>query len=404
MNSRRFALLALPLLCMLQACPPTDPGPEVQPAPPPPPTEKPITEAIEITLNGPEMRFCCDPSKPFPQVVGTITVTNTNTDSQTDAINVFINLDAGRTDNVDTRPSLAVLRSGQSQTFEVVANTCDFESESMLIETGYASAGIEHTQNLTVNNACPGGSATAQTLLALYGASQILPLFHESFVLAAIGAVVQHSSVNVPPALIAWLFAEITGYGAFGVSLTAAQVAAAFSATNDNPTFPEGQGPEGFTIHPDISTPMSAGGFVVVYQVVDEPIPLADPQRHFQYGFVFDSDGNTFNNYTPPAAFDNDFFRDTDRWYAVTYSPQAGWSLAVTDATNGNLTAVASAARVIIRDNTMLLVVPVTEFAVPNPAYRVTSFAHNGDWGLNPPHTWSGDPTPTVHEPLATFQ
>ena len=65
---------------------------------------------------------------------------------------------------------------------------------------------------------------------------------------------------------------------------------------------------------------------------------------------------------------------------------------------------VASAARVIIRGNAMLLVVPRSEFKVDKPKFRVTSFAHKGDFGIKPPHVWSGDPTPAVDQPLAEIK
>ena len=104
------------------------------------------------------------------------------------------------------------------------------------------------------------------------------------------------------------------------------------------------RGPVGFTIFPEIQATDPGGDLIVISGVVGSDIPLNDPTNLYQYGFVFDADGNTGNNYVPPPAFPNDFFKDSDRWYEVNYSPQAGWTLRVTDARNNQFNQVSSAA------------------------------------------------------------
>ena len=47
---------------------------------------------------------------------------------------------------------------------------------------------------------------------------------------------------------------------------------------------------------------------------------------------------------------------------------------------------------------------PLGAFDDSTSQYRVTSFRHRGDYGLQPPHDWTGDIAPTVDEPLATVQ
>jgi hypothetical protein len=74
--------------------------------------------------------------------------------------------------------------------------------------------------------------------------------------------------------------------------------------------------------------------------------------------------------------------------------------MTVKDATSGSPQVVASGARMTISDGAIMLVVPMTEFVDQSPSYRVTSFRHRGDFGLNPPHDWSGDIVPTVDEGL----
>jgi hypothetical protein len=69
----------------------------------------------------------------------------------------------------------------------------------------------------------------------------------------------------------------------------------------------------------------------------------------------------------------------------------------VTQVGAGNQTTqVRSAARAIIKDDGIVLVVPAAEFVVARPAWRATSFVHQGDFGLNPPFVWSGDLMPPV--------
>jgi hypothetical protein len=184
------------------------------------------------------------------------------------------------------------------------------------------------------------------------------------------------------------------------------------STTGTPPAFPCGAGPNGFTVCPTVPALLPAEeDYLFVWLATDGTIPLASPTRHLQYGFVFDADGISANDYVPPPAFANDFYGGTDRWYSVEYDPVGGWRLLVTDARSdafavaptGIVTGIPSAARAIIVDNAIGLFVPRSEFAVDFPAYRVTAFEHGGDFGIPPPNDWSGDLSPTVAEGLATF-
>ena len=92
--------------------------------------------------------------------------------------------------------------------------------------------------------------------------------------------------------------------------------------------------------------------------------PPSYPAQRFQYAFVMDSDTNPAYNYVPAASFPNDFFAGTDRWYDLTYAPATGWQLACKQVGAGNaVTTVASGARAILRGDTLLLLVPQSEFA-----------------------------------------
>jgi len=164
-----------------------------------------------------------------------------------------------------------------------------------------------------------------------------------------------------------------------------------------------GEGDNGYTLCPDTVNDLVEGDYLVIAAIVEEDIPLDDPDNMYQYAFVFDSDGDTGNNYTPLPAYPNDFFSDTDRWYQATYTPGGGWELLVNDATDSVISEIASDARIIVRDNALFLVVPASEFAVAEPAFRITAFRHTGDYGIDPPHDWDGSIWPAVADGLEDF-
>lgn len=167
-----------------------------------------------------------------------------------------------------------------------------------------------------------------------------------------------------------------------------------------NTYFPCGPGPFGFTLCADAGAIWMGGRYVIVAHVLEADVPLADPINLYQYGFVFDADGDPNNNYVPAPPFTADFFRDTDRWYEVGYDPAGGWTIKATDARNGGFSAHSSTARAIIAANTITLVVPREEFSASDLRYRVTAFRHTGDFGQNPPFDWNGDVEPPVGQPL----
>ena len=139
--------------------------------------------------------------------------------------------------------------------------------------------------------------------------------------------------------------------------------------------------------------------YVVLFNVMHEDIPIADPVNHFQYGFVFDRDGITTNNYQPSPSFPYDFYQDTDYWIEAMYDPINGWGMQVTDVANNSHTLVESNARMIIMGNTLILFVPRSEFLADTIGYRMTAYRHPGDWGLTS-GDWDGDVLPPVADGL----
>ena len=128
---------------------------------------------------------------------------------------------------------------------------------------------------------------------------------------------------------------------------------------------------------------------------MEDPIPLADDTWLIEYGFVFDADDDTGNNYEASPQFPNDFFQDTDRWYVARWTGTQ-WQLDVSTAVDSNIQPAASNARVVISGNSIMAIIPAAEFESSCPDWRLTTFAHQGDYGINPPHNWSGRLEPPV--------
>ena len=127
---------------------------------------------------------------------------------------------------------------------------------------------------------------------------------------------------------------------------------------------------------------------------------MNDSANQYIYSFVFDTDGNSSNNWVASPAFANDFFQGTDLLYECVYSSLDGWNVDVTDIRGGTQQSVSSQARVVIQGNTLLLLAPLSEFDSNLPAGRFTAFRHSGDWGQYPPYDWSADFYPPLDEPL----
>ncbi len=295
-----------------------------------------------------------------------------------------------------------VLTPGQQRQIAIYTTLVTASAFSIAVIANYQRGGTEREFPVAWTN--EGASSRAQSLFQLLYASPITALWFASAVLAPIGVLTRNSNPQVPQRLPA-LAQEVRLFGALSLFLTLLQLEAAFGGPLDVPTFPLGQGAEGFTVAATPSAPLAAGSHCAFWLTTQETIPVADPVQRFQYALVVDSDTNPANNYQPAAAFPDDFFGGTDRWYELNYAPSTGWALRCRVVGPGNtITTVASAARAVLSGDTFLLLVPRTEFVVANPPFRATTFAHLGDFGQNPPYTWSGDPTPTVAEALRSWQ
>ncbi|MBX3464149.1 MAG: hypothetical protein KF830_13325 [Planctomycetes bacterium] len=300
------------------------------------------------------------------------------------------------------------LAPGQQRSIPVLTTTVTQAVLLLTVVATYVRGGLERQFPIEWRNAAANSSALA--LVELLAQTQLAALWFTNFFLAATGLPTRNSNPAVPERIPA-AAQEIRSYGALLVLLTLVQLQAAFSGpfafdgTDGVPTFPIGDGPEGFTVAADPAADLAAGEHCLFWLSTEAAIPLADPTQRFQYAFVVDTDTAPGNNFVPATSFPDDFFGGTDRWYELDYDPSNGWRLRCRVVGLGNsITTVPSAARAILSGDTLLLVVPRSEFVVANPPFRATTFAHLGDFGQNPPFTWSGDPTPPVAAGLQSWQ
>lgn len=154
------------------------------------------------------------------------------------------------------------------------------------------------------------------------------------------------------------------------------------------------------TVCPDGAGEVPSGELAALAVVMDGDIPLDDPDKFYTYAAVFDSDGDTGNNFQYFDPYDWDLYQGTDLWYELNWNPDIGqWQLTASS-WDGNMPApVATSARAVLDGQIVAFFIPVSEFAVPRPGYRVTAFAHDGTYA---PEASGGDVNgadPT--EPLA---
>lgn len=164
--------------------------------------------------------------------------------------------------------------------------------------------------------------------------------------------------------------------------------------------FPCGPGSGRTTLCGDI--PQNTGTFTVVIAEFGGMVPLGPTDRLYQYGFVFDLNGDTTDNYRASSSFPYDTWDNTDFWVEISGGP-SGLGFNVTDATR--FEHLGTGGRAVLAGNTIALFMPQAELSggpdEPAVRYRTTSFSHSGDFGINPPHDFNIDSSPRVHETLA---
>jgi hypothetical protein len=192
--------------------------------------------------------------------------------------------------------------------------------------------------------------------------------------------------------------ADITSAGSSVQEMNEAVVSTTFNFT----VFPTGEVVDGrLTVAPAGAGPVPAGEFVVLAMALDDEIPMADPDRFYTYAAVFDADGDPSNNFEYMDPYDWDFYQNTDRWYELNWTPQVGqWQVVVSSWAGQMPQEVSSNARVVIDGDLVVFFIPVSEFDVSRPGYRLTAFAHDGTYA---PEASGGDvigadPTEPLHD------
>lgn len=371
----------------------------------------PALATIMAITNPTVFRHLLSPQLTYPYFLDFLTIQNNAKTGP--AVNYALSDQSGSLGGV---PLSGTLAPGQSRRIDIRALQHKFALATLTLTITYAIIGSSDrlVRKWDFRNAAPPSLAALVVISLITGQSALVPnLFWPALILALIGVIVVHSKGGLLNKVPLLLFTEIALVGVMTFVLTVAMLQANFwrSKTSQNlhgvapiaVNFPPGQGPNGYTIHPNLEQDMTAGSYHMFHMTVEKNIPIkdTDPKNKHVYSFVMDSDASATNNWVPFPAFPNDFFKDTDRWYQVQYDATSGWTMSVTQVdAQKKTTAVKSAARAIIRENAVVLVVPASEFKSAKPKWRATSFVHQGDFGLNPPHVWSGDLMPPVKDGL----
>lgn len=297
-----------------------------------------------------------------------------------------------------------VLPPGESAQIQVFTTLVLAATITLTVFARYVAGATERAFPISWNNLGFGNAAFAT--LTLLSVPLFATLWAASAIVTAVGVETGQSNPLVPRR-IPQRAQDVRLFGAVVGLLTIAQLIAIFGSLSGDggELFPDGPGPNGYTVSASPGATLQQGNYITFWMNCDDDIPLSSTTEFYQYAFVCDSDLDPANNWVPAPAFPDDFFKGTDRWYELNYAPGGTWVLTCKQIGVGNtITTVQSGARAIINGDSIVMVVPQSEFAVTNPPFRVSTFAHTGDFGQNPPFTWSGDPTPTVAEGLHSWQ
>lgn len=136
-------------------------------------------------------------------------------------------------------------------------------------------------------------------------------------------------------------------------------------------------------------------GQVAVVRVLHAgPVPEASTDRSYQYGFVFETDGDPANDYVGIPAFPADFFIGSDLWVEYVLFAPSPWEVRVSEIdTSGNPQSVpASSARVSRLGPELVLTMELDELGGQRDglSYRASAFCHDGTFLAG---NWNGDST-----------
>ena len=131
---------------------------------------------------------------------------------------------------------------------------------------------------------------------------------------------------------------------------------------------------------------MPAGTVHTYTMLLKQAVPLADEGRSFIYSLVFDSDGNSANNWRFVEPFDWDYFQGADLWIQLIWDHRTQvWTVTVTRVDEQQHTSVLSTStvRVIINGRAITFKVSGGEFSLAKPLFRFAAFGHDGNASEN---------------------
>ncbi|MBI5850565.1 MAG: hypothetical protein HZB39_05925 [Planctomycetes bacterium] len=170
--------------------------------------------------------------------------------------------------------------------------------------------------------------------------------------------------------------------------------ATAIAAFNAN--FPEGHGTYAWRYSAMPSATLNPGFYTFAYMNLRANAPMTVEDRHFQYAFVWDRDGDRGNNYQGSAPFDRDFFNGSDTWFQFRKQPNLPWTFTAQNARGGSISNWVSEAIMLACDDVLLMMLPDDEYEdmIYSAKFRATAFEHGGDFGQAAPHDWFGSVRP----------
>ncbi|HEY70826.1 MAG TPA: hypothetical protein G4O08_09600 [Anaerolineae bacterium] len=127
-----------------------------------------------------------------------------------------------------------------------------------------------------------------------------------------------------------------------------------------------------------------AGDMLIFTGSFDGIIPLDDPDHHLVFAVVLDGDGDPANNFQFIPPYDWDYYQGTDQWYELGWNPQMGeWFLTLMLVRGSLFLELHTDARAVIAGDTIVFFIPAAEVDVEMPAFRITSFGHDGTFAHN---------------------
>ena len=145
---------------------------------------------------------------------------------------------------------------------------------------------------------------------------------------------------------------------------------------------------------------IAPGEYVAVSMILNGMLQ-GFPDKYYQYALVFDQDGDPSNNFVATHEPLRDGLGGADRIYDVIHNPGDGWFAragAYYKAQN-QVFNHPSGARVIANGNTIVFLIPKSEFEADMPKFKLTIFCHEGDYGLEG-GPFNGDHQPEFGSPF----